>query len=212
MTQANAQSVTTYFCANLSVHISFPVLRYRIYSINRPGCLLNFGTLRMGAYARWALIWGWGLIKIFPIFSNSSMFILQQTINGNNKTRRCNKARLLLNTLKKTPSSGKSLISTHSISISLSLKCSQWVNSLVLLPRCPTSGELGEGGHLFEAGHLLTFSAFMMGANSRLGAYSNKYSVLCLWENYMYFYQPLNCKYNITPGKTTYMYFMLWNG
>ena len=26
-----------------------------------------------------------------------------------------------------------------------------------------------------EAGRLLTFSAFRMGANSRLGAYSNKY-------------------------------------
>ena len=25
---------------------------YRIYSINRPGCLLNFWTLRVGAYSR----------------------------------------------------------------------------------------------------------------------------------------------------------------
>ena len=32
------------------------------------------------------------------------------------------------------------------------------------------------GGCLFEAGRLLTFSAFRMGANSSLGAYSNKYS------------------------------------
>ena len=31
------------------------------------------------------------------------------------------------------------------------------------------------GGRLFEAGRLLTFSAFRMGANSRMGAYSNKY-------------------------------------
>ena len=31
------------------------------------------------------------------------------------------------------------------------------------------------GGRLFEAGRLLTFSAFRVGANSRLGAYSNKY-------------------------------------
>ena len=29
---------------------------YRIYSINRPGRLLNFWTLRVGAYSRWALI------------------------------------------------------------------------------------------------------------------------------------------------------------
>ena len=34
--------------------------------------------------------------------------------------------------------------------------------------------EVGWGGRLFEAGRLLTFSAFRMGANSRLGAYSNK--------------------------------------
>ena len=33
----------------------------------------------------------------------------------------------------------------------------------------------GGGGRLFEAGRLLTFSVFRMGANSRLGAYSNKY-------------------------------------
>ena len=33
----------------------------------------------------------------------------------------------------------------------------------------------GWGGCLFEGGRLLTFSAFRMGAYSRLGAYSNKY-------------------------------------
>ena len=37
-------------------------------------------------------------------------------------------------------------------------------------------GEWGRGGSLFEAGRLLAFSAFRMGANSRLCAYSNKYS------------------------------------
>ena len=31
------------------------------------------------------------------------------------------------------------------------------------------------GRILFEAGHLLTFTAFRMDANSRLDAYSNKY-------------------------------------
>ena len=35
--------------------------------------------------------------------------------------------------------------------------------------------EVGWGGRLFEAGRLLTFSAFRMGANSRLGTYSSKY-------------------------------------
>ena len=38
------------------------------------------------------------------------MFILHKTINGNNKTRRGNKARFLLNTLKKTPSWGSPLL------------------------------------------------------------------------------------------------------
>ena len=36
---------------------------------------------------------------------------------------------------------------------------------------------MGWGGRLFEAGRLLTFSAFRMGAYSRLGAYLNKYGM-----------------------------------
>ena len=52
-------------------------LHYRIYSIKRPGCLLNFWTLRVGAYSRWGFIRGWVLIKFLP-FSASSKFILQQ--------------------------------------------------------------------------------------------------------------------------------------
>ena len=36
-------------------------------------------------------------------------------------------------------------------------------------------GSWGGGGRLFEAGLLLNFSALRMGANSRLGACSNKY-------------------------------------
>ena len=39
---------------------------YRIYLINRPGRLLNFWTLRVGTYSRWALIRGWVLIKFSP--------------------------------------------------------------------------------------------------------------------------------------------------
>ena len=41
-------------------------LVYRIYSINRPGRLLNFWTLRVGAYSRLAFIRGWALIKFSP--------------------------------------------------------------------------------------------------------------------------------------------------
>ena len=44
---------------------------YRIYSINRPGRLLNFWTLRVGAYSRWALIRGWALIRINTVFNLS---------------------------------------------------------------------------------------------------------------------------------------------
>ena len=45
--------------------------------------------------------------------------------------------------------------------------------------------EVGWGGRLFEAGRLLNFSAFRMGAYSRwalirLGAYSNKYGIILL--------------------------------
>ena len=43
---------------------------YRIYSINRPGRLLNFWILRVGAYSRWAFIRGWALTKFSP-FSTS---------------------------------------------------------------------------------------------------------------------------------------------
>ena len=73
------------------------------------------------------------------------MFIL----HGDNKKWRCNKARFLQNTLRKTPSSRGSLI----------------ISYLSLCGR-----EVGWGGRLFEAGRL-----FEVGANSRLGAYSNKY-------------------------------------
>ena len=41
--------------------------------------------------------------------------------------------------------------------------------------------EWGGGGRLFEAGRLLTFSALRMGANSALGAYSNKYGKFLLF-------------------------------
>ena len=41
-------------------------MKYRIYSINRPGRLLNFWTLRVGAYSRWALTRDLALIKFTP--------------------------------------------------------------------------------------------------------------------------------------------------
>ena len=59
---------------------------YRIYSINRPGLLLNFWTLRVGAYSRWALIRGWALIKFSPFSASVVCLFCNKTINGNNKT------------------------------------------------------------------------------------------------------------------------------
>ena len=66
--------------------------KYRIYSINRPGRLLNFWTLRVGAYSRWALIQGWALIKFSPFSASEVCLFCNKTINANNKTRRSNKA------------------------------------------------------------------------------------------------------------------------
>ena len=70
-------------------------LSYRIYSINRPGRLLNFWTLRVGAYLRWALIRGWALIKFSVFLASVVCLFCNKTINGNDKTRRCNKVRFL---------------------------------------------------------------------------------------------------------------------
>ncbi len=53
------------------------ICKYRIYSIKRPGRLLNFWTLRVGAYSRWALNRGWALIKFSP-FLASSKFSFQE--------------------------------------------------------------------------------------------------------------------------------------
>ena len=89
--------------------------KYRIYSINRPGRLLNFWTLRVGAYSRWALVRGWALIKFSSFSAGEVCLFCNKTINANNRTRRSNKARFLYNTLNKPPSSGKSLIRIYSL-------------------------------------------------------------------------------------------------
>ena len=129
---------------------------YRIYSINHPGRLLNFWTLRVDAYSRWALIQGWALIKFSPFSASEVCLFCNKTINANNKTRRSNKARFLYNTLKKTPSSGKCLIRIYS---------PKWVGWGWTLSWVWLGG--GAGGRLFEVGRLLAFPAFWMGAYSR---------------------------------------------
>ena len=57
---------------------------------------------------------GWALIKFSPFSASLICLFCNKTINGN-KMRRCNKARFLHNTLKKTPSSRKSLFRTYLI-------------------------------------------------------------------------------------------------
>ena len=67
------------------------------------------------------------------------------------------------NTLKKTPSSGESLISTYSFFGVIGERVGAY------LKLSGSGREVGWGGfgRLFEAGCLLTFSAFRMGAYSR---------------------------------------------
>ena len=77
-----------------SFQLSFFFFIYRIYSINRPGRLLNFWTLIVGAYSRWALIRGWALIKFSPFSASVVCLFCYKIINCNNKKRRSNKARL----------------------------------------------------------------------------------------------------------------------
>ena len=68
--------------------------------------------------------------------------------------------------MKKTSSSGKSLISTYSISISISLSLKSISEFSGAASSMSDIGEWGGGGRLFE-----------VGANLRLGAYSNKYGL-----------------------------------
>ena len=60
---------------------------YRIYSINRPGRLLNFWSLRVGTYSRWALIRGWAYTQIFEnyfreLFFQHSTLLPKSKISG----------------------------------------------------------------------------------------------------------------------------------
>ena len=58
---------------------------------------------------------GRALIKFSPFSASEVCLFCNKTMNAYNKTRRSNKARFLQNTLKKTPSSGKSLIRIYSL-------------------------------------------------------------------------------------------------
>ena len=86
----------------------------------------------------------------------------KKTVSGKNKTRRCNKARFLQNTLKKTPSSGKSVISIYSF-----LGGGRCKEVGAYFNLSGSGRRWGRGVRLFEAGRLLTLSSFRMGAYSR---------------------------------------------
>ena len=154
-----------WFCGFVCSDTGIPSSKHRIYSINRLGRLLNFWTLRVGAYSRWALIRGWALIKFSPFSTSVVCIFCNKTVNGNNKTRRCNKATFLQNTLKKTPSSGKSLVSTYSFL--------RGVGAYLSLSE--SGREVGWRWALIKFFGLQDGRLFEVGANSRLGAYSNKY-------------------------------------
>ena len=60
--------------------------------------LLDFESGRLfeaGAYSKWALIRGWALIKFSTFSAGVVRLCCNKTINGNNKTQRCTKARFL---------------------------------------------------------------------------------------------------------------------
>ena len=124
------------------------------------------------------LIRGWGLINFSPFSTSVVCIICNKTVNGNNKTRRCNNTMFLQNILKKTPSSEKSLVSTCS---SFGGGRGKGVGAYV---RFSGSGRVvGWGWALIRGWALLKFfylqdgRLFEVGANSRLGAYSNKYGM-----------------------------------
>ena len=79
----------------LAVVNAADLCNYRIYSFNRPGRLLNFWTLRLGAYSRWALRRDWALIKFSPFSAREVCLFCNKTINANDKTRRSNKTMFL---------------------------------------------------------------------------------------------------------------------
>ena len=123
-----------------------------------PWALIKFLDLEsgrlfeVGAYSRWALIRGWALIKFSPFSRSVTCIFCNKTVNGNNKTGRCNKARFCKTLWRK-----------------LRLRASLWLVGewAPISVWVGVGGGWGRGGRLFEAGRLLTFSANRMGAYSR---------------------------------------------
>ena len=128
--------------------------------LNCPGHLLNFWTLKVGAYLRWALFGGWALIK-FSTFSASVVCLFcNKTVTVNNKTRRC---KVSVKYSEENSVFGKSLISTFSVLWGWE-RGRGWA---LIWVSVGVGGKWDGDGRLFEAGRLLTFSAFRMGTYSR---------------------------------------------
>ena len=79
-------TVQQIYCKLAILEEIYVKIGYRIYAINRLRRLLKFWTLRVGAYSRLGVPFRASVVSSF--FGNKA-------INGNNKTRGCNKARFL---------------------------------------------------------------------------------------------------------------------
>ena len=71
-------------------------LRYTTFCWNTVFIRLTaLGVYQIFGPWEWALIRGWALIKFSSFSASVVRLFYNKTINGNNKTRRCNKARFL---------------------------------------------------------------------------------------------------------------------
>ena len=143
----------------------------------------------MGAYLRWALIRGRALIIFSQFLASVVCLFCNRTVNGNNKTQRCNKARFLLNTPKKSESLRHSLIGTYSIFL---------------------GGRGKGGGRLFEfekattsALHMNIFSCWSNSIQSRL------YVCAHHWESFVPAFLKVSIAHlfdNFESGKRNYCF------
>ena len=108
-----------YFIENHLVKVNrpqSPMLLFEKTTTTTTSCYITIFTKNILSKNKlgWVLIRGWALIKFSPFSTSVVCIFCNKMVNGNNKTRRCNKATFLQNSQKKTPSSGKSLVTTYS--------------------------------------------------------------------------------------------------
>ena len=121
------------------------------------GQLLHFCRdleIRVSTYSRWVLIWGWAIIKFSPFSASVVCLFCNKTINAiKKKHEEVTKQGFCKILWRKLSPQGR-----------LSLVLIQF--QFQFQSHCHSVDE-GGGGRFFEAGRLLTFSAFRMGAYSR---------------------------------------------